>query len=271
MKGMIQKNFLVTGAASGIGASITKFLTERGHFVFACDIQECKNSENLKYLYLDVTNLENIKKAIQEVLLSEKQLSGVVNCAGIVKAGPLMELDLQEVQDIFGVNAFGMFEVTKACFPLLLKTKGRIVNISSLSGKIAFPFMGPYAMSKYTVEAFSDSLRRELQPLGIKVSIIEPGKIRTPLLTKAKQIALQKSTQVSEIFRERGMKFAAFDEQRAEQNAIPPEIVAKKVYHALFSRKPKRRYLIVKNMIKTKILLHLPAKVLDRVIQGKIH
>ena len=258
------KKFIVSGAASGIGASIARNLVKRGHFVFACDLTECQTTEFQQYFKLDVTQSENIKDVIKKIHAITPSIDGIVNCAGIVKAGPLMELDCQELKDIFAVNVFGMFELTKASFPLLLRAKGRIVNISSFSGKMAFPFMGPYAMSKHSVEAFSDSLRRELAPLGMFVSIIEPGKIRTPLILKGQKIVEEKLGKVSDLFRERGIKFAAFDAQRVKLNALDPEIVAEKVYHALFAVKPKTRYLIVKHKWKTKLMMRLPARAIDK-------
>ncbi|MHA1618238.1 MAG: SDR family oxidoreductase [Promethearchaeota archaeon] len=257
-------SILVTGGASGIGAAVCKYLTDRGHSVYACDIDECAETDLQKFIRLDVTQTDDIHSAIAEIRKKKGILQGLVNCAGIVRAGPLMELDMAEIKEIFAVNLFGMIELTQACFPMLLKTKGRIVNISSVSGKIAFPFMGPYGMSKHGVEAFSDCIRRELAPFGVHVAIIEPGKILTPLIEKGRQITKDKMETVSELFKERGLRFAAYDEERVKTNALPPERVAEQIYHALFSPKPKTRYLIVKKPLQTKLLMRFPTKMLDK-------
>ncbi|TFH31044.1 MAG: SDR family NAD(P)-dependent oxidoreductase [Promethearchaeota archaeon] len=257
-------SILVTGAASGIGAAVCKYLTDRGHPVYACDIDDCPTSELQQYFRLDVTQPESILATITEIQQKQGILRGLVNCAGIMRAGPLMELNVSEIKEIFAVNLFGMFELTQACFPLLLKTKGRIVNISSISGKIVFPFMGPYAMSKHGVEAFSDCLRRELAPFGIHVAIIEPGKIKTPLIEIGRQITKEKMATMSELFKDRGKRFVAYDEERVRTNALPPERVAEKVYHALFAPTPKTRYLIVKKPMQTHLLMRFPTKLLDK-------
>ena len=102
----MKKKILVTGAASGIGAAITKQLTSEGHFVYACDIDHCETNESQRYYKLDVTNSVNIHEIVDKISQVQDSLDGLVNCAGIAKAGPLMEIDMQEMKDIFAVNVF---------------------------------------------------------------------------------------------------------------------------------------------------------------------
>lgn len=261
---------VITGAASGIGAAIAELLRTHNYRIIACDKDPCYQDERQEYYKIDITDQHDIEELIAFLSQKYQYINGVINCAGIIRAGPLMEMTFKEIKDIFAVNLFGMFEMTKACFSLLLHApNGRktIVNISSLSGKVAFPFMGAYAMTKHAVEAFSDSLRRELSPLGIRVVIIEPGKILTPFIEKGEKIVQEKSKSISDHFYGRAIRFAAFDRERVKKNGLAPIKVAEKVLQALKMKDPKDRYLIVKHPLKTQLLIHLPPAKLDRKLE----
>ena len=265
--GLDSRTILVTGAASGIGQSVASFLAERGHEVVAVDLSPIDASEGILPIQADITNAENLRNVVKQLESAGKDLYGIVHCAGIARAGPLVEVDEKDIWDILRVNMVGMAIVTKAFFPMLQGSQGRIITVSSLSGRITSPFMGPYCISKYAVEAYSDALRRELDPLGIKVSTIEPGKILTPLIEKNRRMFEEGLSKVSPTFRSRALRFVARDEIRVQKNGLPAEIVAQKVFHALFSKKPKIRYLIVKHPLRTKLLLSLPDRMLDRMFR----
>ncbi|RYZ99024.1 MAG: SDR family NAD(P)-dependent oxidoreductase, partial [Proteobacteria bacterium] len=165
---------IITGASSGIGKDSIRALRANGMGVIACvrnpaDIP-VKAEQGLQYLRLDITNPELIRAAVAEVtrLLNGARVS-LVNNAGSAVAGPVEGLSMERWREQFDVNLFGMIQVTQAFLPLVRKTGGRIVNVSSISGIFASPYLGAYAASKFAVEAMSDALRRELVNSGVKV------------------------------------------------------------------------------------------------------
>lgn len=184
------RSVVITGASSGIGQACALRLHQSGFHVFAgvrakADAQtiRLRGEQRLQPLFLDVTISESIAAARETVEASVHPggLSGLVNNAGIPLGGPLEFLDLDDIRCQFDVNFFGAISVTQAFLPLLRRARGRIVNMSSSGGLLALPFMGPYAASKFAMEAISDSLRVELKPWGISVSVVEPGAIATPI------------------------------------------------------------------------------------------
>ena len=181
---------VVTGASTGIGRAIAKSLIDEGWRVFASvrkesDADKLRDAlgEVLTPLIFDVTDEAGIARGADTVreALNGRTLNGLVNNAGIAVAGPLRYIALDELQHQLNVNLFGVLRVTQAFLPMLGADKsykgepGRIINMSSVAGKIASPIMGPYSMSKHALEAFSDSLRRELMMHGIDVAVIAPG------------------------------------------------------------------------------------------------
>ena len=193
------KKIVVTGVSTGIGYATAKILSNSGYFVYGSvrneyDAEKLSKEmgENFKALIIDVTNLESIKNSAEVVksdLKSNEILSGLVNNAGIALGGPITLIETDVFRKQFDVNFFGLIDVTKVFLPLLGASKdspyqGKIINISSISGLRANPFVGPYSASKFALEAFSDSLRRELLIYGIDVVLIEPGPIKTAIWDK---------------------------------------------------------------------------------------
>jgi NAD(P)-dependent dehydrogenase (short-subunit alcohol dehydrogenase family) len=180
------KAVLVTGASSGIGRKITERLASRGFFVYAGaraqkDLDDLNAIKNVQSIRLDVTVPADIAAAVATVTKAGRGLYGVVNNAGVVVVAPLIELEEKDLDFIFGVNVYGPYRITKAFAPLLLESKGRVVNISSLNGIVASPMIGAYSMSKHAVEAFGDALSAELARFGVRVSLIEPGNYGTEI------------------------------------------------------------------------------------------
>src|SRR5215469_18875207 len=187
---------IITGASTGIGEACALRLVSRGFRVFAGVRKELdggalkqKASDRLTPIILDVTDAASIKSAAAAVAeaLGGEGLSGLVNNAGIAIAGPLEFLPIDELRNQFEVNVIGQIAVTQAFLPLLRKGHGRIVNMGSIAGKSALPFIGPYCASKFALEALTDSLRMELLPWNIPVSIIEPAYVTTPIWQKSLQ------------------------------------------------------------------------------------
>jgi NAD(P)-dependent dehydrogenase (short-subunit alcohol dehydrogenase family) len=198
------------------------------------------------------------------------RLKGLVNNAGVAISGPLEFLPLDELRRQLEVNIVGQVAVTQALLPLLRADGGRIVNIGSIGGRLASPFLGAYAASKFAMEGLSDSLRRELAPLGIRVSLIEPGATATEIWDRGQEKALALRAQMPAgaegLYGERMDKaLAAAAEQ--QQIAIPPAEVAERVAHALTSARPRTRYLVgPQTRVMATLARVLPDRALDAVV-----
>lgn len=190
------RSVLVTGATSGIGLATGRVLAAAGFSVFGGaypgeDVTEAQ-AAGIRIIPLDVTDAASIAAARQAITdrLAGKPLWGLVNNAGVLGVGPLELVPIGQFRHVMEVNVLGLVAVTQAFLPDLRATHGRIVNMSSLSGLVALPFFGPYSASKFAVESLSDSLRRELAPLGVSVIVMQPGGTKTPFWRKAEQIDL---------------------------------------------------------------------------------
>ncbi len=181
-----QKAVLITGASSGIGRMTAERLARSGYFVYAgarseTDLAELDAIPNIASVRLDVTRPDEIDAAVQWVGNQGRGLWGVVNNAGVNVEAPLIEADEADLEFLFQVNVYGVFRVTAAFAPLVIESGGRIVNISSISGVLSGAGNGMYSMSKHAIEAYTDSLAAELQPLGVHVAAIEPGNFHTEI------------------------------------------------------------------------------------------
>ena len=248
-----RRNVLITGVSTGIGFDAARYLIECGFRVFGSvrkqvDADRVKTSlgEYFTPLLFDVTDASAIKVALGEVesAVGANGLYALVNNSGISGSAPLMHVPMNEVRHMFEVNVFGLLAVTQAFLPLLgARTNspyapGRIVNISSISGGLVFPFVGAYGGTKHAVEALTDGLRRELDMFGIKVISIEPGNIRTPIWEKPSDL----DTRYAET------AYAPYQAQMPERLAemgrkgAPVELVSRAIYKALIAPRPKTRY-----------------------------
>ena len=260
------KAVLVTGASTGIGEATARRLKRAGWNVFAAarkdeDLERLRG-EGFTPVRLDVTDPDTIAAARDE--LDERGLHGLVNNAGIGISGPIEFVPLDELRHQLEVNLVGQVAVTQAFLPNIREAKGRIVNVSSIGGRMALPMAGPYAASKHALEAVSDSLRRELRPWGLSVSIIEPGAVVTPIWDKARATADDVEAQMGERAQARYGKLA--QTMRAEIEKIPergvePDEVAKAIEHALTSPRPKVRYVVGRD---ARMRLRVKALVGDR-------
>lgn len=272
----MQHGVLISGASTGIGKACALDLAGRGARVFAGvrrpedgDALRAAGGSNVVPVRLDVTDGAAIAAAVEAIAMvnGERALSGLVNNAGIVVAGPLEFLPLDALRRGFEANVVGLLALTQACLPLLRVGRGRIVNMSSISGRFASPLLGPYAASKFAVEALSDSLRRELAPWGIPVALVEPGKVATPIWEKSAAAA---QTLLDDLPAEANVYYAADIErskgraQRAARTGIPAETVAIVVHAALTAARPRTRYLVGRDArIGALMARWLPDRVLD--------
>lgn len=243
---------LVTGASSGIGAACALRLARNGWRVLAGVRRAGSAPDGTEEVVLDVTEPPELEL---------DELHGLVNNAGIAVAGPLEFLPAAELRRQLEVNVVGQLRVVQLALPALRRARGRIVNIGSISGRSALPFLGAYAMSKFALEAMTDAFRVELRPWGIHVAIVEPGTIKTPMWTRERPDPPEEALALY------GGRLAAFREfalKRSEGGAAP-EAVAKVVEHALTAERPKPRYLVGRDARLRAGVERLPNRLRDRV------
>lgn len=266
---------VVTGASSGIGAALARELALRGYLVFAT-VRRAEDASSLEAtgiapIVMDVTDSQSIAKARATVAnaLGNRPLRGLVNNAGVPCAGPLELVPLDEMRHVFEVNVLGPVAVSQAFLPMLRTARGRIINISSLSGRLAMPFTGPYAGSKFALEGISDALRRELAPTGVAVIVVQPGTVRTPIWRKVAAIdvdgVFRGSPYEGRLSRVRELAL------NGAKRGLQPESVARAVIHAFTARRPPARILVVSgSVLATRLVRLLPDRFVDRLIDGRI-
>jgi len=265
---------LVTGASTGIGEATVLHLRQLGFDPVAA-VRKDEDAERLEGLGLrtariDVTDAGQIAAARDS--LGDEPLAGLVNNAGIAVAAPLEFLPIDRLRQQLEINLVGQAAVIQAFLPALRRARGRIVNVSSIGGRVALPLVGPYNASKFGLEGLSDSLRRELRPQGIDVILIEPGGVKTPIWNKAGQLADEMLAEGMPAEAERlyGRMIAAVRAQTAriaEESGIEPRDVAEVIGTALTASRPRTRYLVGRDAkIRGPMAKFLPDRVMDRLI-----
>mmetsp|Transcript_34577 Transcript_34577/g.45845 ORF Transcript_34577/g.45845 Transcript_34577/m.45845 type:complete len:338 (-) Transcript_34577:42-1055(-) len=271
---------VVTGSSSGIGKHAALSLAKEGYTVFACVrkttdgdalLESAKkyeiDAEKIKILILDVTNSKHIAKGVEVVskYVGDRGLKGLFNNAGInVKTGPGVKSTsvefspMEGYRQVFDVNYFGLVEMTKAFLELLRKGQGRIVMNTSVAGFIAGPFLSAYSSSKHAVEGFSDSLRRELLPHGVKVSILECGFIATPIIDGGIPDGVHPYDETERNYWKRFWKDSA--------TALSPKVSSEAVIHAMRATKPKVRYVVGKQAALLGLFRFIPGGWVDRLV-----
>jgi NAD(P)-dependent dehydrogenase (short-subunit alcohol dehydrogenase family) len=271
---------VITGASSGIGRACATHLAESGFRVFAGYRSEADassltagSSGDLEPVKLDVTDPDQIAAAAARIedAVGAQGLWALVNNAGIPVPGPVEVLPLDDLRRQLEVNLIGQVAVTQALLPALRRARGRIVNLTSVGGRVATPFMGAYHASKFGLEAISDSLRRELAPLGVDVCVMEPGSIATGIWERGREQAAAANMRISSAARAvygEEMDAALEAANRTGDRAMEPRAVAEAVHTALTARRPRARYVIgsdARAMIWAQNVL--PTRVFDRVMR----
>jgi NAD(P)-dependent dehydrogenase (short-subunit alcohol dehydrogenase family) len=266
---------VVTGASTGIGEASARQLAAAGFRVFA-GVRKPEDGERLasdrsariSALTIDVTDPDSIAAAAEKV--GAGGLSGLVNNAGVAVSGPIEFVPIAEFRHQLEVNLVGQVAVTQAFMPALRAARGRIVNISSIGGLLALPLLGPYNASKFGLEGLTDALRRELRSSGIKVALVEPGGVRTPIWDKSGAEADRLLEDAPPELEERYGKLMATVRAEADKIAregAPPSAVADAVVDALTAKRPKVRYLVGGDAKSRAVLARLlPAKVMDALL-----
>ncbi len=274
------RTVLVTGCSTGIGAATARVLRDSGWHVLPTarkpeDI-EALTGDGFEPITMDMADETSVKEgAAQAMDLGQGKLSAVVNNAGYGQSGAIEDLTRDVLRYQFEVNVFGMQQLTNALIPSFRQRgRGRIVNISSVLGRMTIPFLGAYCASKHAMESLSDALRVELVNSGIAVALVEPGPIESSFRNNSADMAEQTLDVEASRF---GAEYAKEIERRKKpkkkkkQFMLPPEAVAAKVLHALESARPQRRYCVTLPAYAGAMLRRFaPDALLDHVLAAKV-
>ena len=277
------KSVVVTGASTGIGWGCVKILTAKGFHVFG-SVRKQADADRLSKefgaaftpLLFDVTDETAVKEGARTVAakLKGEPLFGLVNNAGIAVSGPLLHLDIAEFRQQLEVNLTGQLIVTQAFAPLLgasadhmTDRPGRVIMMSSVGGKTASPFVGPYNTAKFGVEGFSESLRRELMIYGVDVIIIAPGAVATPIWDKADTVDVARYANTPYAKPLDAVKAYMLKLGRA---GFPPEKIGETVHTALTTSNPKTRYVVTPEPFTNWLGLTLPKRTMDKLVAGRL-
>jgi len=273
----VRDSVLITGASTGIGRTCAQHLAGRNFRVFAGVRKEADadrlaaENDAIEPVRVDVTDAEQIDAARNRVenMLNGEGLRGLVNNAGIAVPAPLEILPIAELRHQLEVNTVGQIALTQAFLPLLRRSQrpATIVNMSSLSGRFAFPVMGAYAASKFALEAIGDALRVELRPWKIRVVSVEPGAIATPIWAKTLETSGDLIESLPETARRPYQPLIDFVRDSVDPDmGIPPARVARIVARALIARRPRARYVVGTSARLQLLLNHLPTRLRDWLV-----
>jgi len=271
-----QQLAVVTGASTGIGAATARELARQGFHVLA-GVRRDRDADairgpGLEPLIIDITNPQHIQTLAARVRGDSqgRAIGALINNAGVQANVPIEAFAMEEWRRLFEVNLFGHVAVTQALLPELIRSKGRVINISSVGGKVAMGAYGPYAATKFALEAVSDSLRRELATVGVGVVIVEPGAVRTEMLDRAIATADElMSAMTPEQNQRYGRLVHAVNAQAMSSTkaGLPAEAAAKVIAKAVTARRPRTRYTVGRDAaLITRLARFLPDRTLDRVI-----
>lgn len=270
-----QKAVLITGASSGIGRMTAERLAGAGFYVYAgarrqSDMESLNAIENIQALRIDVTVQQDIDDAVALVRREGRGLWGLVNNAGVNLEEPLIEADESTLEFVLDVNVYGVFRVTKAFAPLIIESKGRIINISSIGGILSggWTGFGPYTMSKHAIEGYTDQLAWEMAKFDVAVVAIEPGSFGTSIgKSRCRRMLASRGQRRYQYFAEEMNEHYRDCEAALAEDATaiapPPEPVAAAIEHALSNSTPKEHYLVVSDPIEVQLTI---GKLLEELV-----
>jgi NAD(P)-dependent dehydrogenase (short-subunit alcohol dehydrogenase family) len=245
------ESILVTGASTGIGRHLAETLANDGYHVYAGarkdkDLAGLNAIENITAVRLDVTDQDQIDAAVAMITEKGTGLYGVVNNAGVGGGGFIADTSIEDQTFVYAVNVEGVYRITKAFAPLVIESKGRIVTTGSIAGTLSWPGGSAYSGSKHWIEALTDSLADEMEPLGVSVSVVEPGNYKSNIRRSSVSRGLDKLAESGgEVTEEMRKDYEATAER--ELSYKEPDEVSEAFMHALFDENPLRRYMVVPN------------------------
>jgi NAD(P)-dependent dehydrogenase (short-subunit alcohol dehydrogenase family) len=256
---------LITGASSGIGQATAQLLARRGYTVFGASRNSARleQNSNLTMLPLDVRSDESIRKCVNHIIEQTGRLDVLINNAGYELAGAIEETSIEEAESQFETNLFGVMRMVKTLLPLMRQQRsGQIINIGSVAGLVPVPFLGAYSASKFALEGYTEILRHEVKPLNIRVSLVEPGFIKTNL-ARNRQYAAHRIRDYDP-WRQR-----TYDAIRQYEEKSPePTLVAECVLRIIESKSPKLRYRVGRDAItNTRLRRFLPEVLFERGVR----
>ena len=272
------RTVLITGCSSGIGRATAQLLAESDFRVLAGVRKESDGNElsasvskNVEPIVLDVTSADAVDRATKHVeATSPNGLFALINNAGMGLPSAVELTTPDELRTLLEVNTIGPLQLIQNCLPLLRRGGGRIINISSLNGRMALPMVGAYSASKFALEALSDTLRVELRPWRIPVSIVRPGQVRTPIFDKAREAIIKRQREIPPELKpgydELYARTAEFNE-RGAKSRTSPEDVAAVVLRALTATNPKPHYHVgIDAHLMRRLNAYLPQRLIDRLL-----
>jgi len=246
------KSVLITGASTGIGRNLTETLADNGYHVYAGarkdkDLAALDAIDNVTAVRLDVTKQDQVDAVVAMIREKDTGLYALVNNAGVGGGGEVVETPIANQTFVYAVNVEGVYRTTKAFAPLVIESRGRIVTTGSIAGTIsAFPGFSAYSGSKHWIEAYTDSLAAEMEPLGVEVSVVEPGNYKSNIRrSSASREHEQAKAAGGEVTEEMNKEYEATAER--ELSYKEPDEVSTAFMHALFDDNPLRRYVVVPN------------------------
>ncbi|MGB5332673.1 MAG: SDR family NAD(P)-dependent oxidoreductase [Woeseiaceae bacterium] len=246
-----QKSILITGASTGIGRNLTETLAENGYHVYAGarkdkDLAALDAIKNVTAVKLDVTKQDQVDAAVAMIREKGTGLYALVNNAGVGGGGKVVDTPIENQTFVYAVNVEGVYRTTRAFAPLVIESKGRIVTTGSIAGTIAWPGGSAYSGSKHWIEAYTDALAGEMEPLGVQVSVVEPGNYKSNIRRSSVARGLaQTKAAGGEVTEEMNKAYEATAAR--ELSYKEPDEVSEAFLHALFDGKPLRRYVVVPN------------------------
>lgn len=273
-----QKLVVVTGASTGMGASAARELTRQGFHVLAGVRHDrdadATRSAGIEPVLLDITKPEHVEALAVRVADDPRPLHALVNNAGIQVNAPVESLPMPEWRRVFEVNLFGHIAVFQALLPALLGSKGRVVNISSVGGKVAMATYGAYAGAKFALEAVSDALRREVEPLGVQVVVVEPGGVRTRIAARGTATANELAARMTPEQHARYGDLVQANNKLMDSgtaSGLTADAAARVIAKAVTARRPRTRYTAGRDAaLITRLTRFLPDRALDRILSSTL-
>ena len=265
------KTIVITGCDSGIGSELCHQYLERGYTVIAGYFGSAPDPVSARHrpFPLDLRSEKSVEEfagSVKSLLSGNAALVAVIQNAGAVAAAPIEDMPLDAVREIFEVNFFGAYSLTQKLIPLIIRDRSRIALVGSLAGRIALPFFSPYVASKFAIEGFADSLRREMRPFGVRTVLFEPAAVATPIWNTSwervrRDFLPRISARYRAVFEATGSAFVA-----GGNRGMPTEEASRRMIRVLSRKRPRARYILSKSSFLTAFELLLPSSLMDRLI-----